>query len=190
MGWAWNAEAATQQLPGPAAEYPTQADVVGKENAALRRDRAYSGIMTHRQTAIAASPYAGAERILPGFQFADAYKVEAPRGLDAIEATRLAFAHGPLWIRGLMGLRNRLGRLVGLRPAPASGFPVVSQAADEVVLGFNDKHLDFRIVVAVAGGFATVTTIVRWHNAWGRAYLAAIMPFHRAIAARMIEGVA
>jgi hypothetical protein len=146
--------------------------------------------MIHRQTAIAASPCADAEHILPGFQFADAYKVAAPRGLDAIEATRLAFAHGPLWIRTLMGLRNRLGRLVGLRPAPASGFPVVSQAADEVVLGFNDKHLDFRIVVAVAGGFATVTTIVRWHNAWGRAYLAAIMPFHRAIAARMIEGVA
>jgi hypothetical protein len=67
---------------------------------------------------------------------------------------------------------------------------VISEADDEVVLGFDDKHLDFRIVVAVAGGFATVTTIVRWHNAWGRAYLTAIMPFHRAIAARMIEGVA
>jgi len=146
--------------------------------------------MTHRQNAIAAAPYAGAERILPGYQFADAYKVEAPRGLDAIEATRLAFAHGPLWIRGLMGLRNRLGRLVRLKPAPASGFPVVRQAPDEVVLGFDDRHLDFRIVVAVGGGFATVTTIVRCHNAWGRAYLAAIMPFHRAIAARMIEGVA
>ena len=67
---------------------------------------------------------------------------------------------------------------------------MVRQSADEVVLGFDDKHLDFRIVVAVAGGFATVTTIVRCHNAWGRAYLTAIMPFHRVIAARMIEGVA
>ena len=146
--------------------------------------------MAYRPTAIAASPYAGAERILPGYQFADAYKVPAPHGLDAIEATRLAFAHGPLWIRSLMGLRNRLGRVVGLKPAPASGFPVVRQSADEVVLGFDDRHLDFRIVVAIAGGFATVTTIVRWHNAWGRAYLTAIMPFHRVIAARIIEGVA
>jgi hypothetical protein len=143
-----------------------------------------------RPSAIPTSPYADAERILPGHQFADAFKVPAPHGVDAIEAMRLAFAHGPLWIRTLMGLRNRLGRIVGLKPAPASGFPVIRQSSREVVLGFNDKHLDFRIVAAVAGGFVTLTTIVRWHNGWGRAYLTAIMPFHRAIAARMIEGVA
>ncbi len=143
-----------------------------------------------RRIAIPAVPYADAERILPGHQFADAYKVQAPRGVDATAATRMAFGHGPLWIRTLVRLRNRLGRAVGLKPAPASGFPVIRQSPTEVVMGFDDKHLDFRIVVAVAGGFATVTTIVRWHNAWGRAYLAVIMPFHRAIAARMIEGVA
>ena len=144
-----------------------------------------------RPTAIPAVACADAERILPGHQFADAYKVPAPRGVDAIAATHMAFARGgPWWIRALTGLRNRLGRIVGLKPAPASGFPVIRQAPDEVVLGLDDKHLDFRIVVTVAAGFATVTTLVRWHNAWGRAYLAAIMPFHRVIAARMIEGVA
>jgi hypothetical protein len=142
-----------------------------------------------RQPAIAAAPSADAERLLPGYQFADAYKVPAIHRVDAIEATRMAFAQGPRWVRGLMGMRNRLGLLVGLRPAPSSGFPVVRQSPDQVVLGFDDKHLDFRIVVEVAGGFAIVTTVVRWHNGWGRAYLAAIMPFHRAIAARLIEGV-
>lgn len=145
--------------------------------------------MTRRQPAIPAAPCADSERILPGYQFADAYKVPAPRGIDAIEATRQAFARGPLWIRTLMGMRNRLGGLVGLRPAPSSGFPIIRQAPDEVLMGFDDKHLDFRIVATVNGGFVTLTTIVRWHNAWGRAYLALIMPFHRAIAARMIEGV-
>jgi len=146
--------------------------------------------MTRRPTAIPAAPCADSERILPGYQFADAYKVPAPHGIDAIEATRQAFAHEPRWIRTLLGLRNRLGRLVGLRPAPASGFPIIRQAPDEVLMGFDDKHLDFRIVATVNGGFVTLTTIVRCHNFWGRAYLAAIMPFHRAIAARMIEGVA
>ena len=142
-----------------------------------------------RQTAIAAAPSVDAERLLPGYQFADAYKVPAIHRVDAIEATRMAFAQGPRWVRGLMGMRNRLGLLVGLKPAPAGGFPVVRQSPDQVVLGFDDKHLDFRVIVEVGGGFAIVTTVVRWHNAWGRAYLAAIMPFHRAIAARMIEGV-
>ena len=143
-----------------------------------------------RPAAIPAMPFAGCARVLPGYQFADAWQVPAPRGIDAVEATRLAFAHGPLWVRTLMGLRNRLGRVVGLKPAPAGGFPVVRQSPDEVVLGFDDPHLDFRIVAVVGGGFVTLTTIVRWHNAWGRAYLAAIMPFHRAIAARLLEGVA
>jgi len=96
----------------------------------------------------------------------------------------------PAWIRALMGLRNRLGRVVGLKPGPPGGFPVIRQSADEVLMGFNDKHLDFRVVVAIAGGRATLTTVVRWHNAWGRAYLATILPFHRVIAARMLEGVA
>ena len=143
-----------------------------------------------RPTAVPVAPSVDCERILPGHQFVDAYRVPVPPGLDAVEVARLAFAQRPRWVRALMGMRNRLGRLAGLRPAPASGFPMVRQASDEVVMGFDDKHLDFRVAVGVAGGFATITTIVRWHNAWGRAYLAAIMPFHRVIAARMIEGVA
>ena len=146
--------------------------------------------MASRPIAIPAAPCTHAERLLPGHQFADAYKVPAPYGVDAIEATRLAFARGPLWIRGLMGLRNGLGRLVGLKPARSRRFPVLLETPGEVVMGFDDRHLDFRVIVAVAGGFATVTTLVRSHNAWGRAYLVAILPFHRAIAARMIEGVA
>ena len=143
-----------------------------------------------RPIAVPVAPSVDCERILPGHQFVDAYRMPVRPGLDAVEATRLAFAHRSGWIRALMGLRNRVGRVVGLRPAPAGGFPIVRQASDEVVMGFNDKHLDFRVVVVVAGGFATLSTIVRWHNAWGRVYLAAIMPFHRVIAARMLEGVA
>jgi Protein of unknown function (DUF2867) len=145
--------------------------------------------MTDRPTAIPTAPCPGADRILPGHQFADAYKVPALHGVDAIGATRMAFARGPLWVRALMRLRNGLGRLVGLKPARSRGFPVIAESTGEVVMGFDDRHLDFRIVVTVAGGFAIVTTLVRWHNRWGRAYLAAVMPFHRAIAARMIEGL-
>ena len=145
--------------------------------------------MTHI-AAIPTTPYADSERVLPGYQFADAFKVPAPRGITAAQAMRIAFEHRPLWIRALMATRNQLGRLVGLAPAPANGFPVVRESDDEIVVGFDDKHLDFRVVVALAGGFATLTTIVRWHNAGGRAYLAAIMPFHRVIAARMLESVA
>jgi hypothetical protein len=140
--------------------------------------------------AIAAEPDPGCSTLLPGHQFADAWRVPVAPGMDAMSATRLAFAHGPAWIRALMGLRNRLVAVFGLKAAPPGMFPVVGQSPDRVVLGFDDRHLDFRIVVALAGGWATLTTAVRWHNAFGRAYLAAVMPFHRVIAARMLEGVA
>jgi hypothetical protein len=33
----------------------------------------------------------------------------------------------------------------------AGAFPVISRAQERVVLGFDDKHLDFRIVVEAVG---------------------------------------
>ena len=68
------------------------------------------------------------------------------------------------------------------------------QAADEVVMGFDDKHLDFRVVVDVAtsGGSrnVTATTLVKTHNLLGRTYLAVIMPFHRPVVRAMLRQVA
>ncbi len=119
---------------------------------------------------------------LPGYDFADAYAAPAPAGVDAIEAARRAFAQAPRWAAALMNLRDRLVAPFGLKPAPSTGFPIISQSPEQVVMGFDDRHLDFRIVVTVAGGMATVTTIVRRHNFLGRLYLAAVLPFHRMIA--------
>ena len=136
------------------------------------------------------APPADCAAILPGHQFADAFMIAAPAGIDAIAATKLAFARSPLWIKALMAMRDGLGSLVGLKPAPAGGFPVIRESAGEVLLGFDDRHLDFRVLVRIADGQAVLTTIVHWHNGWGRAYLRLIMPFHRVIAARMLEGVA
>src|ERR1700748_960981 len=76
---------------------------VARPGDAAGTRQAYSRPMTTRPIAIAAFPCPDAERVLPGFQFADAYKVPAPRGMDAIEATRLAFSRGPGWIRSLLG---------------------------------------------------------------------------------------
>ena len=143
-----------------------------------------------KRPAVPCAPPVDSASILPGHQFVDAYRVLLSSRIDAIDATRIAFSHGPLWIRALLGLRNVLGRVVGLKPARSSGFPVIRQSREEVLMGFDDRHLDFRVVVGVVAGHATVTTIVRWHNAWGRASLAAVKPFHRRIAARMIEGLA
>ncbi|WP_323121227.1 DUF2867 domain-containing protein [Burkholderia alba] len=128
--------------------------------------------------------------ILPGFDFADAYRVEVPPGIDAIRAAGGMLSTMPHWIRMLLRIRDRLGMLVALKPAPPGGFPVIRQSPGEVLMGFDDRHLDFRVAVVVAEGNATLTTIVRSHNVWGRGYLAAIMPFHRIIAARAVLNIA
>ena len=70
-------------------------------------------------------------------------------------------------------------------------FPVLSETPERLVAGFNDHHLDFRVVVDVAAADAgqqvTTTTLVLTHNLLGRAYLAVILPFHRLIARAMLR---
>jgi hypothetical protein len=108
----------------------------------------------------------------------------------------------PRWVRVLLGLRNVLVTPFGLKTSgepTAKGiiglFPVVSATREQLVAGFDDQHLDFRIVVEVAPAGntrqrITSTTLVRTHNLLGRVYLAIVMPFHRVIARAMLRQVA
>ncbi|WP_407806145.1 DUF2867 domain-containing protein, partial [Staphylococcus aureus] len=74
------------------------------------------------------------------------------------------------WISGLMSLRNGIVSMVGLKTvelaagSSAGGFPVITSTPERTVLGFDDHHLDFRIVIdledAADRQLASVTTIV------------------------------
>jgi Protein of unknown function (DUF2867) len=79
-------------------------------------------------------------------------------------------------------------------PTPSGIFPVLSESPNRLVAGFNDRHLDFRVVVDVTpsdqGQRVTATTLVLTHNLLGRAYLAIIMPFHRLVVRAMLRQVA
>ena len=110
---------------------------------------------------------------------------------SSLDVSRLLLDHPPAWIGGLMALRNRVVSLFGLKTVElaagtsAGGFPVLSSTADRTVLGFDDNHLDFRIVVDLRQEphrqMLNVTTIVRRKNLFGRLYLFVIGPFHRRI---------
>ncbi|MEM7720878.1 MAG: DUF2867 domain-containing protein [Pseudomonadota bacterium] len=116
--------------------------------------------------------------------FIDCYAVESTLPLEdaALRATEF-----PGWAEGLLALRNAIVAPFGLRTEPVEGmehighFPVESRSEDELILGFNDKHLDFRISLLRVGPDLHMATWVHPHNAFGRAYLWAVMPFHRAI---------
>jgi hypothetical protein len=142
--------------------------------------------------------------LLAGAQFVDAFRIEIrDPALDARHAAERMMGRSPRWIETLLSLRNLLVRPFGLKTSGASSaapremigiFPVISETPDRLIAGFNDKHLDFRVVVDVAapGPFkqVTATTLVKTHNRLGRAYLAIILPFHRLIVPAMLRQVA
>jgi len=141
---------------------------------------------------------------LPRADWADRYEIDVPGGcLTPIQAAGRTLGHAPSWVRRLLALRNRIVSLFGLKGAEmrmgeknAVGvFPVLSQGDKEAVLGFDDSHLDFRIVVDVrpngsSGQTVGVTTLVFRKNLFGRVYIAAITPFHRLIVRTLLSGLA
>ena len=142
--------------------------------------------------------------LLAGAQFVDAYSIAvARRALDARQAAKQMLTRQPRWAEALLALRNILVAPFGLKRSGASErapkemigmFPVLSASPDRLIAGFDDKHLDFRIVVDVAtAGTAqnvTATTLVLTHNWLGRTYLAIILPFHRLIVRTLLQQVA
>jgi uncharacterized protein DUF2867 len=142
--------------------------------------------------------------LLPGAQFADAYRIVVDNAaLDARRAAERMVGRQPQWAHALLVLRNILVAPFGLKrsgatePAPGGMigiFPVISETPERVVAGFNDSHLDFRVIVDVASSGArqnvTATTLVKTHNWLGRTYLAVILPFHRLILRAMMRQVA
>ncbi|SOE16794.1 uncharacterized protein DUF2867 [Hoeflea halophila] len=133
---------------------------------------------------------------LPGADWADCFETRvAQPQLTAEAAARRAFERMPKWVDGLMALRNLLVRPFGLQGdaevatagSPRVGmFPLLSTEPGETVLGFDDRHLDFRIVVQTEAlenqqTAVRMMTLIRRHNMLGRMYLAVITPFHKLI---------
>lgn len=150
------------------------------------------------------TPEVDADTLLAGAQFVDAYRVSiGDRPLSARQACIQMVLHGPRWFDALLKLRNILVTPFGLKASgegsPAPGgliglFPVVSETPERLVAGFDDYHLDFRVVVDVAGSAqdrqVTSTTLVRTHNLLGCTYLTLILPFHRLFARSMMRRIA
>ncbi|MEX0297856.1 MAG: DUF2867 domain-containing protein [Kordiimonas sp.] len=131
--------------------------------------------------------------------FLDCYKSENVSEKHSIrEAATIALADGPDWVRKLMQLRNKLVAPFGLKsgdiqslervPAQQSGvddrlgiFRVYSQTDNELIMGEDDKHLDFRISVYRESKSLYLATWVHPHNIWGWGYLSLVLPFHKAI---------
>lgn len=132
---------------------------------------------------------------LANADWADSYSVRLDRNdLVPMEVASELMGRAPRWVGALLKIRNRIVGLFGLKSAELEltgqdrigGFPVLAQDEQHVLLGFNDKHLDFRIIVAVEPEGAghqhvSLTTLVKRHNLFGRIYILFVTPFHKLI---------
>jgi len=144
--------------------------------------------------------------------YLDSYRTEINnednRSIDFL--TALLFTSIPKWVRHLLSLRDFLVRPFGLQtgqiPEPTSldkslrykpgdkaiFFRIIERSESEVVMAEDDKHLYFRtslLAQNIPGSSRRslfLTTIVQFHNVWGRIYFAPVKPFHKLIMRRML----
>lgn len=131
--------------------------------------------------------------------FLDCYSVQLGRhNLPIDQIAQHIFIGLPAWIDTLLFLRDctvgpfglkkttDLPRDTTIRERVKAGeainfFPVQSVEEDEIILGEEDRHLDFKIAVfrdREKPGRISLATLVHTHNRLGRTYLRLISSFH------------
>lgn len=143
-------------------------------------------------------------RVYPTTNLADAYAIRLPKdaSTDPELLARFLFSQQAPWVARLMRLRDALVARFGLKTSAqlqksdgSAGdkriyiFKIYESSSCEIVLGEDDKHLDFRLsvlrqtqtVAAESAPYLIVSTVVRCHNRLGRIYIMLIAPFHRRV---------
>lgn len=152
------------------------------------------------------------------YDYADSYKgtVSHPqKQLTTEELAKAFFTAGPKWIGALFNLRNKVVAVFGLKtsgkkedntkqvndfqcePGDQVGlFKVFHKLSNEIILGEDDSHLNFRVSLHVKelmpgdpGRQLTISTVVEFHNLYGRLYFWPVKPFHKLIVPTILKGI-
>ena len=148
-------------------------------------------------------PHSAIADVYKSVDLKDAFSIQLPPGAssDPDVLARFLLANQPAWIGVLTNIRDAMVSLVGLKTARQlmrlprdtdaerlKFFRVYSKSKTEIVLGEDDKHLDFRLSFLCSTATdsqvdrtLTASTVVHCHNLLGRWYLSAIAPFHRVV---------
>ena len=135
-----------------------------------------------------------------GAALADAFAItlSSANTADIDSLARALLGNPAWWFRALLACRDTLVAPFGVvtsnqlrtqmqnsGTAHIDFFPIVSRTTEELVLGADDRHLDFCTSVLIRKLLPdgqreiVVTTVVHSHNRFGRLYLTVIGPFHR-----------
>ncbi len=131
------------------------------------------------------------------------------RDLDIFDFAEAFFQPPPKWFQFFLNLRDKLVSPFNLKTGKQnenndkfqknSRWEVGSQVGlfklyevieNEMVLGENDKHLDFRVILKYEKGnekeSCSVTTLVKYNNSLGKVYFFFVKPFHRLFVPKLI----
>lgn len=130
----------------------------------------------------------------------DAFKMDLKdETLSAELIYKGMFSTVPEWVEYLMKIRNKVVSLFGLKSVKgdsdlefkvgnrAGMFHIYFISENEVIAGEDDRHLNFRVSVLKGSKKVTVTTLVKYHNWFGKFYMTLIKPFHRWIVQIMMK---
>lgn len=152
------------------------------------------------------------------FDYIDSYQKSFKDETDKIDSTKIGkmfFTSGPKWIDGLFTIRNKIVGLLGLKTSDNRTdrqkqldnfkcekgeqlglFKVFDKTDNEVVLGEDDGHLNFRVSLLLdkledknEKKNLTITTTVKFNNSFGRLYFLPVRPFHKLIVPTMLKGI-
>lgn len=171
--------------------------------------------MTTHSVKTSVPPNSRAALLLEGASFHDSWSiVSSDVTLSALDYFIAAAKRTPRWIDACMTIRNRVGRLLGIKdlgtlsgisddkqasdykPGERVGiFTVFENSFDEAIIGDKDKHLNVALSVYREEHpdgkqvSVTVTTIVHINNLLGRIYMLPVKPMHRLIAPTVLSAI-
>lgn len=152
------------------------------------------------------------------YDYVDSFQsdfIDKGRNIGGVEIGKLFLTSGPKWAGILIIIRNKIVRLFGLKTSgkvadkrkkvdnfyfePGSRFglfKVFNKTNNEIILGENDKHLDFRISLfleqktdSIDKKKITISTTVKYNNWFGKLYFTSVKPFHKLIVPKMLKGI-
>jgi hypothetical protein len=174
---------------------------------------------------------------LSRIDYADAFTCTFPASehITVDDVVKSFFNAAPGWVEILFVIRNKIVRLFGLKaPDPEdrkkdladfkiekgnqiSLFKIYDRTDNEVLMGEDDKHLNFRISILLEKQDAvdqklnlageeilkdksaveaklirhtlTLTTLVTFHNFLGRLYFLPVKPMHKMVVSSMMRGI-
>jgi len=134
--------------------------------------------------------------------------------LQPVDIGKAFLSAAPKWMNRLLALRDKIAGIFGLKTSRNAGrqsilarftgergervglFKVFDKTDKEIVLGEDDRHLDFKVSLFLdkcreneTEKQLTISTTVVYKNLFGRLYFLFVKPFHQFIAPAMLQSI-